>query len=393
MSNLSELLPSGSGQNVIELTASTNITAGQAVALNTDGTVEAYDGGNYARLIGMAQEAISNGATGKIDLFGGINTAQSSLTVGSDYYANNSGSLVTTSPSNGIKLGTAISATTLNLMDPPGALSVTGQAAYSSGTNSWVAPAGVTSVSVVCIGAGASGNRSDQNSSRGGGGGGLGWKNNISVTPGSSYTVVVGAKGDGYPSVTGAGEAGGDSYFISTSTVAGLGGGTTGGGGNYAGDGGGQGGDCLTNGNDGGGGGGAGGYSGAGGNGGGSSDRDGGDGAGGGGGGGAGGGGAIGGGGGGGVNALGEGSSGAGGTYTGGFSDSAKASFRGRGGSGGNDASSSGYSGGRPGGSYGGGGGAGSNSGGLWGGDGTNGYVRIIWGPNRAFPSTNTGNL
>jgi hypothetical protein len=31
----------------------------------------------------------------------------------------------------------------------------------------------------------------------GGGGGGLGWKNNIAVTPGQSYTVVVGAGGTG----------------------------------------------------------------------------------------------------------------------------------------------------------------------------------------------------
>eukprot|EP00047_Mylnosiga_fluctuans_P024645 m.166012 g.166012 ORF g.166012 m.166012 type:complete len:97 (-) comp9897_c1_seq16:77-367(-) len=31
----------------------------------------------------------------------------------------------------------------------------------------------------------------------GGGGGGLGWKNNIPVVPGQSYTVVVGAGGSG----------------------------------------------------------------------------------------------------------------------------------------------------------------------------------------------------
>jgi hypothetical protein len=59
---------------------------------------------------------------------------------------------------------------------------VTGQQAYTTpGTYSWVAPAGVTSVSAVAVGGGSRG------------GGGLGWRNNISVTPGSSYTVVVGA--------------------------------------------------------------------------------------------------------------------------------------------------------------------------------------------------------
>jgi hypothetical protein len=77
-----------------------------------------------------------------------------------------------------------------------------GQAEFTTpGTYSWTAPAGVTSVSVVCIGAGGAGTRgtspSDENQLRqGGGAGGLGWKNNIPVTPGQSYTVVVGAGGN-----------------------------------------------------------------------------------------------------------------------------------------------------------------------------------------------------
>lgn len=68
----------------------------------------------------------------------------------------------------------------------------TGQQEYTSvGTYSWVCPAGVTSVSVVSVGAGSTG----ASESYGGGGGGLGYKNNISVTPGNSYTVVVGSVG------------------------------------------------------------------------------------------------------------------------------------------------------------------------------------------------------
>ena len=39
MSNLSELLPSGGGQNVVEFTASGTLSSGQAVALQSDGTV------------------------------------------------------------------------------------------------------------------------------------------------------------------------------------------------------------------------------------------------------------------------------------------------------------------------------------------------------------------
>ena len=134
----------------------------------------------------------------------------------------------------------------------------------TAGTYSWTAPAGVTSISVVCVGGGAGG----CGSLVGGGGGGLGYKNNITVSPGSSYTVVVGAGGTGtddpYPTNW---PEGGDSYFISATTVKGGGGGTTSGsytsrdGGDYFGDGGGNGGFATTFGA----GGGAGGYSGDGG--------------------------------------------------------------------------------------------------------------------------------
>ena len=70
-----------------------------------------------------------------------------------------------------------------------------GQPAYTTaGTYIWTAPAGVTSVSVVAIGGGAAGGVRGGAGSRipGGTGGGLGWKNNIPITPGATYTVVVG---------------------------------------------------------------------------------------------------------------------------------------------------------------------------------------------------------
>ena len=71
-----------------------------------------------------------------------------------------------------------------------------GQAEFlSNGTFSWTAPAGVTSVCVVCIGGGGGGGTSA--SYQAGGGGGTAYKNNIPVTPGQSYTVVVGAGGAG----------------------------------------------------------------------------------------------------------------------------------------------------------------------------------------------------
>jgi hypothetical protein len=134
---------------------------------------------------------------------------------------------------------------------------ISGQQTYtSSGTYSWTCPSGVTSVSVVCIGGGGGGNGGGYGvgGAGGGGGGGLGYKNNIPVTPGQSYTVVVGGGGagdywSGPPYSTDPADSGGDSYFIDATTVKGGGGGggngnsgaAGGSGGTYVGDGGGNG--------------------------------------------------------------------------------------------------------------------------------------------------------
>ena len=91
---------------------------------------------------------------------------------------------------------------------PPGSQSYT-----TAGTYSWVAPSGVTAVSVVVVGGGGGG-ESSAGGYNGGGGGGLRYGNNISVTPSSSYTVVVGARGNGSSSGTpGLSTSGGNSSF------------------------------------------------------------------------------------------------------------------------------------------------------------------------------------
>jgi hypothetical protein len=305
---------------------------------------------------------------------------------------------------------------------------VKGQQEYTTpGTYSWTCPAGITSVSAVCVGGGGAGGArgthlTNGSSAQGGYGGGLGWKNNISVTPGQTYTVVVGSGGQ--PPISNSsddeGGDGGDSYFVNATTV--KGGGGDGGlpgsdssvvfqmaGAGYVGDGGGYGGRggvgqdfTGSPNNTSGGGGGAGGYSGNGGDGGDadapntytSGDA---------GSGGAGGGGSsagisgaghrIGAGGGGGVGLLGEGSSG---TYTS-IPTSGSGTYGGKGGSGGADAadnpwsSGNGYLPGSDGGLYGGGGGGQGMSYGAR--PGAGGAVRIMWGPGRSYPSTNTGNV
>jgi hypothetical protein len=258
----------------------------------------------------------------------------------------------------------------------------------TTGTHSWTVPAGVTSVSVVCVGPGGGRFQSDTQSS-GGGGGGLGYANNVSVTPGSTITVEVGAA----PAV-GSGTYGTHSYFKDLSTCVGYAGQnaaslTTGGvGGSYVGTGGGAGG-IGGNGKYSGGGG-AGGYSGDGGAarnvGGSSSTRTGFAGSGGGGGGGAG----WFAGSGGGVDVYGEGSSGAGGIGT------SNSNGEGGGGSGGVDgASHSNFTANAS--KY--GGGAGYRVSGLYpsqaDGVGADGAVRVIWGTEdtpRSFPTTNVAN-
>ena len=288
------------------------------------------------------------------------------------------------------------------------------QSYTTAGTYSWVAPTGVTSVSAVAVGGGGgttTGSCYCYRTTAGGGGGDLGYKNSYSVTPGNSYTVVVGGQAS-------------DSYFVSTLVAKGGGGqnGTNvaggnkagGAGGTHVGDGGGNGGSgglsSSGNTNMGIGGGGAGGYSGNGGDFGTGTTpysfygRDGS------GGGGGGGGGGIGliicgccvnyypgaGAGGGGVGLFGQGSNGAGGTSA--IISSHTQAYGGGGGSGG----SSGSNGqaltcgaGGAGGGYGGGRGSISiyyapltknNQ------SGTNGAVRIVWpGNTRTFPSTCVG--
>ena len=256
-----------------------------------------------------------------------------------------------------------------------------GQQEYTNnGSFTWTAPAGVTSVCVVCVGAGADGGTYVS----GDGGGGLGWKNNIPVTPGQSYTVVVGSKSTSYTS-----GSDGDSYFIDTSTVCGFGGvagkpsnsgGTGGAGGGYTGDGGGNGGNGGNQNNSygpGGGGGGAGGYSGNGGNGGQGATgghNNGTDGQGGAGGGGAGG--SWEGGAGGGVGIYGEGASGPGATSSQGPSNQTYGHC-GWGGSGANPQEWAAFPALGP----------GSGGGGGNGIAGSSGAVRIIWGFGRSFPS------
>ena len=90
----------------------------------------------------------------------------------------------------------------------------------TSGSGSWTAPAGVTSVTVYAWGAGGS-NEGNHGYDQGGGGGGAFTKSVMSVVPGNTYNYSVG--------MASTGNAGGDTWFVNASTVLARGGG-------YAGD-------------------------------------------------------------------------------------------------------------------------------------------------------------
>ena len=70
-----------------------------------------------ASFIGLASAAISDTATGDINVKGGINEAQTGLTIGSDYYVQTDGTLGTAADDPSVKVGQAITATTINMMD------------------------------------------------------------------------------------------------------------------------------------------------------------------------------------------------------------------------------------------------------------------------------------
>lgn len=232
---------------------------------------------------------------------------------------------------------------------------------------SFVVPAGVTSISALCVGHGGPG----QFGNAGGRGGDLRYAITLAVTPGETLTIGVPAY-SGNTTTPVSIKRGGTTLLAAAcgywgSTAAGTSSTT---GGNI---GGGNGGTGFISGNTTATGAGAAGYSGNGGAGGGGGGAAGGNGAGGGGGGGriqgAGGG----------VGLLGEGSNGAGAT---------SGSNGGAGGSGGTGGAA-GSDFGAAGGTYGGGAGIGSLSTGVPGA----GAVRIIWGAGRAYPSTNTGDV
>tara|TARA_R110002074_G_scaffold148739_3_gene300364 strand:+ start:2271 stop:2621 length:351 start_codon:yes stop_codon:yes gene_type:complete len=107
MTALSDLIPSGgSAGKTLTATAAANITLGQTVALNANGTVQpvSTSAGNVASFVGLADEAISSSASGNISILGGVGTS-TTVVIGTDYFVATDGSIATTGT---VKLGRAI---------------------------------------------------------------------------------------------------------------------------------------------------------------------------------------------------------------------------------------------------------------------------------------------
>ena len=105
---------SGAGNFLISFRDSANSSYGTAILGQLAATVTATNL-TSTNFIGITDEAISSGATGKATIKGGIKTGLSSLTPNAVYYVQADGTISTTSTSPAVRIGKALSSTSINL--------------------------------------------------------------------------------------------------------------------------------------------------------------------------------------------------------------------------------------------------------------------------------------
>lgn len=194
------------------------IIAGVGGGLGSTGTYIGPPGGGYAGLFEGSTSSVSAthtqalliaggaGGRGTGSAAGGYGGGSSGGYGGPDYFYGTAG------------FGTGATQTSGpggKLKGQDASASAGGEASYTTpGTYTWTCPPDVTSVSVVCIGGGASGAGGlySPNRAEGGAGGGLIYANNVPVTPGTNYTVLVGFGGQ-VPASIGSGSQ--NHYFVS----------------------------------------------------------------------------------------------------------------------------------------------------------------------------------
>ena len=95
--------------------ASGALPDGKPVVVNSDGTVSVVGGGNLTteNFLGFTNAAYATGQTATIQAGGAVNSGQSSLTIGQQYFVQTDGTIGTTAASPSVIAGTAVSATDL----------------------------------------------------------------------------------------------------------------------------------------------------------------------------------------------------------------------------------------------------------------------------------------
>ena len=89
-----------------------NSDYGTASVINSTSQITNLTTSNF---IGIAAEDIANGATGKVNILGGVNTSQTGLTTAQTHYVQPNGTLATTAGNPSVVAGTSISSTNLVL--------------------------------------------------------------------------------------------------------------------------------------------------------------------------------------------------------------------------------------------------------------------------------------
>ena len=106
--------PSTSSKFIVAFYSATG--SGAAILGNLQGSIVTTNL-TSTNLLGISSQAITSGATGVINTWGGLNEGQSSLTPASIYYVQENGTISTVATAPAQKIGQAISATTLNILD------------------------------------------------------------------------------------------------------------------------------------------------------------------------------------------------------------------------------------------------------------------------------------
>ena len=105
---IAQTYDSDNNKVVIGYSDAGNSSYGTGVVFTTGGSSTNLTAENY---IGIAAEAISDTATGKINIMGGVNTGQTGLTTSQTHYVQTDGSLATSAGNPSVVAGTAISDT------------------------------------------------------------------------------------------------------------------------------------------------------------------------------------------------------------------------------------------------------------------------------------------